>query len=767
MQGTGSVHWIDYSIIILFIVYAIRNGIKSKSVASKNVEEYFLAGRTLPGWKAGLSMAATQFAADTPLLVAGMIAVSGIFSLWRLWIYGVAFLVLGFILAGSWQRAGVITDAELTELRYGKKPAAALRGFKAIYFGTVFNCTVLAMVLLASTRIAEPFLTWNEWLPAVLFDPVVGFMEWLQLDLSTLKPGDPDLYVRSANNLLSILAILLVTLGYSATGGLRSVVATDAVQLGLALVATGAFAYMVIREVGGLGAIQSGIQEKFGGGLGPGGISASEILAFTPSGAREASLALLVVYATQWFFQINADGTGYLAQRTMACRSPRDARVAALTLTTVQIFLRSLLWLPIGLGLMLILPTEMEGDGGVGAQRPGVVKVNAEAEDTELRPLVEPKEAAAQRLDAENDARAQIKEDREFAYVEGFKQMLPMGLLGLMLTGMLAALASTVDTHLNWGSSYWTNDLYKRFLSRRLFQRDPEPRELVWVARGSNVAILVIALVIMTQMPSIRDAWQASLLLGAGIGPLLLLRWLWWRVNAWGEIAATVASLALTAPLLLLVRTNDPDLEVWIEAVRMLIMAVVASGIGIGVALYVGPESRESLGEFYRRTRPPGFWGPIAEANGGSARDDRLRLYRGVGAVIAAALSIFSMLVGIGSLICGSPPPFWWPHRPTWIGFCLVMGFGLMPVWYWLGFSEASAEPKSPPPEDPDRSEAAELQVGAKLDEPDGTRRGDYEASNQNGPDQPSVSSIPDSSMKEPSAPPEDSQDSKSPRTSD
>ena len=83
-----------------------------------------------------------------------MIAVSGIFAVWRLWIYGVAFLVLGFILAGSWQRAGVITDAELTELRYGKRPAAALRGFKAIYFGTIFNCTVLAMVLLASTRIA-------------------------------------------------------------------------------------------------------------------------------------------------------------------------------------------------------------------------------------------------------------------------------------------------------------------------------------------------------------------------------------------------------------------------------------------------------------------------------------------------------------------------------------------------------------------------------------------------------------------------------------
>ena len=290
MPGQGAIHLIDVGVIVAFIVYAISNGIRSKDVASKNIEEYFLAGRSLPGWKAGLSMAATQFAADTPLLVAGMIAVSGIFAIWRLWIYGVAFLVLGFILAGSWQRAGVITDAELTELRYGKAPAAALRGFKAIYFGTIFNCTVLAMVLLASTRVAEPFLTWHLWLPSALFDPLVGLIEWSGLDFSTLRPGDPELFIRSADNLISILAILLVTLGYSATGGLRSVVATDVVQLGLAILATAAFAYVVIREVGGLGALQDGIWEKFGNGGGPGGISASEILAFTPSRAKEAGL---------------------------------------------------------------------------------------------------------------------------------------------------------------------------------------------------------------------------------------------------------------------------------------------------------------------------------------------------------------------------------------------------------------------------------------------------------------------------------------------
>ena len=148
-------------------------------MASQNLEEYFLAGRTLPGWKAGISMAATQFAADTPLLVTGLIATAGIFSLWRLWIYALAFLLMGFVLAASWRRVGVITDAELTEIRYGNKPAAVLRGIKAIYFGTIFNCTVLAMVLFAAKEVAEPFLLWDAWLPAALYDPARQVVEWV------------------------------------------------------------------------------------------------------------------------------------------------------------------------------------------------------------------------------------------------------------------------------------------------------------------------------------------------------------------------------------------------------------------------------------------------------------------------------------------------------------------------------------------------------------------------------------------------------------
>ena len=123
---------IDVFIILAFVIYSIANGFRHQSKASENLEEYFLAGRTIKGWRAGFSMAATQYAADTPLLVTGLIASGGIFMLWRLWIYGLGFLMIGFLLGSAWRHAQVITDAELTEIRYSGRGVLALRGLKAV-----------------------------------------------------------------------------------------------------------------------------------------------------------------------------------------------------------------------------------------------------------------------------------------------------------------------------------------------------------------------------------------------------------------------------------------------------------------------------------------------------------------------------------------------------------------------------------------------------------------------------------------------------------
>ncbi len=668
-------HWIDVAIICAFILYAVAAGMRSRRVAGQNLEEYFLAGRTLPGWKAGCSMAATQFAADTPLLVTGLVATAGIFAVWRLWIFGVAFLLLGFLLAASWRRARVLTDAELTELRYGSRAAAWLRGVKAIYFGTIFNCTVLAWVLLAATRIAEPFLLWDAWLPAWAFQPFLSLVEAIGSpisavpDLNDPTTWPPDVWILSANNLISILSIIAVTTFYSTTGGLRSVVNTDVAQLILMLAGTLLFAWIVVRHeaVGGLSELPQRLRELFpASDPGPGGISADQILAFTPSAAKDVTAIVLVVFGIQWLAQMNSDGTGYLAQRTMACRSDKDARLAAIVFTLAQIVLRSLLWLPLVLGLLLIFPPESAADASAAI--------------------------------------------RERTYVDGIRELLPPGAQGVLLAAMLAALASTVDTQINWGSSYWTNDLFHRFICRAWLRREPKPRTLVWVARAANPFILLIALAIMTRLGSIEDAWQIVLLLGAGMGVVLVLRWLWWRITAWGELASIIASTGL-APILLAGVQNVGVVEVFAPGAlevrdvrisffglfeldsphaaewRLVLMAALSTLVGVGVSLGSRGEAMDRIVEFYERARPPGFWRPVAAAAGADPGRDTRRLWRGLAGVAICSISMFSLLTATGSMLVGSPAPAWAPSKLGWNLTVLAVGLVTVPIWWRLALS--------------------------------------------------------------------------------
>jgi Na+/proline symporter len=629
---------VDWLPVLLFVAWAIFAGFRARRAASRNLEEYFLAGRGLRGWQAGISMSATQFAADTPLLVTGLIATAGVFALWRLWIYALAFLLMGFVLAPSWRRASVVTDAELSELRYSGRSAAALRGIKAVYFGLIFNCTVLAMVLWAAREIVEPFLLWNEWLPAGVFGFAQQIVTAVGVPVAREVAGGGDLWLRSTNNMLSIGAIVIVTTLYSAAGGLRGVVRTDIVQFAIMMVATLVYAVIVVDAVGGLGALGDRLAAQYGAG-GPGGITPPEILAFTPSRARDAGGFVLAVIALQWLVQMNADGTGYLAQRSMACRSDRDAMQAAVVFSVAQIVVRSLLWLPLGVGLLVLFPPD-----------PGL-------------------------------AAGALVADREATFVRGIVELLPPGVLGLMLTAMLAALASTLDTHLNWGSSYLTNDLYRRFVCRAWLGREPSERGLVWVARGANLVILALALAIMTQLSSIQVAWQVSLLLGAGMGVMLVLRWLWWRANANGELAAIVAS-GLLAPLLLWALPGEQ------EALRLLAMALGSTAVGVVVTLVTAPEPRERLEAFFARARPPGFWAPVA---GNRATEAVARLRNGLAATALAAFSLFCLLAGVGSWMLGSPAPTWLPHAGLWIALLLTVGAGLVPVWWRLAFARVSA----------------------------------------------------------------------------
>jgi Na+/proline symporter len=300
--------------------------------------------------------------------------------------------MMGFVFAVHWRRAGVLTDAEFTELRYSARGALALRTVKALYYGTLINCVVLAFVLVAAIRIAEVFLPWHEWLNADLYQSL------LQLTRATgLSIGNPatglDADISTTNNAISIVVLMSFTLFYSATGGLRSVIATDVVQFTLAILGSLAYAVVMLNATGGLSGLSERIVEIYGQA------KASELLSFSPTG-EALLLPFLVIIALQWFFQMNSDGTGYLAQRSMACRTDRDARVAAVVFSWLQIVLRSLIWIVIGLGLLVLYPFDPQAAG---------------SDD--------------------------FITAREMLFVQGIDDLLQPGLRGLMLTGLLAALA--------------------------------------------------------------------------------------------------------------------------------------------------------------------------------------------------------------------------------------------------------------------------------------------------------------------------------------
>ena len=616
---------IDLIIILAFVAYSITAGFRAKSKASKNLEEYFLAGKTLTGWKAGLSMAATQFAADTPLLVTGLIATGGIFLLWRLWIYGIAFLMMGFIFGASWRRAGVLTDAELTEIRYSGKGVLSLRVLKAVYYGTVINCIVLAMVLVAAVRISEVFLPWNEWLPPGLYDLLITITRSLGLYIGTISTAvDPA--IATTNNLISILLILGFTALYSTTGGLRSVVVTDLMQFVLAMIGTLIYAFIIVDHVGGLAAMVEKMSAIYGSE------TAGKLLSFGPPGG-EMLMPFLIIISIQWFFQMNSDGTGYLAQRTMACVTDKDARIAAMVFTWMQVLVRSLIWLVIGVGLLVIYPFTPEtasGDHFVAA--------------------------------------------RELLFVTGIDDLLPVGIRGLMLTGLLAALASTIDTHLNWGASYWSNDVYNRLICNHWLKREPKNRELVLVARLSSVIILIIAIIIMANLGSIQTTWFISLLFGAGMGSVLVMRWLWERINLHSELAAMAISLVLAPILLFATNVGWIGDEEWI---RLSLMALFSTVAAVTVTYFTPHTDEKVLKAFYKRVNPVGFWRNTATLVDGDPRKPLNDFIKETKTTILTALSLFLMLVGTGKLLVRPPT-----ESSFFPWLCITLALVLIRFWW-------------------------------------------------------------------------------------
>lgn len=311
----------------------------------------------------------------------------------------------------------MITDAELTELRYSGRGVLFLRTLKAIYYGTIVNCFFLAMVLIAAVRIAEVFLPWHLWMPGFLYKAVLSVVTTLNLNFGTSVTGLPS-ECTAANGLISILLIVIFVLLYSTVGGLRAVVATDVMQFLFIMIGTTVYAVMIVVKIGGLNEIGPRIVDFYGKAR------STELLALMPE-KNHILYPFLLLLGIQGLFWISSDGTGYLAQRSMACRSDHDARIAGIVLSWIQIIIRSMMWLIIGVGLLVLYPFT-------------------------------PDQTAAEGFAAA----------RELTFITGIKDLLPVGLRGFMITGILAVISMLGAVGITFFTPETDPDILKNFYQK-------------------------------------------------------------------------------------------------------------------------------------------------------------------------------------------------------------------------------------------------------------------------------------------------------------
>jgi solute:Na+ symporter, SSS family len=517
---------LDWLVVALYFALNIGIGLYYKARAGKSVEEFFLSGRDVPWWLAGTSMVATTFAADTPLAVTGMVARYGVAGNWLWWNFVASGMLTVFFYARLWRRSGVTTDIEFSEIRYAGKPAAFLRGFRAVYFGLPINCIVLGWVNLAMVKI---------------------LMMILDVD-KTVALG-------------IVIGLIAVTSFISTLSGLWGVLVTDMVQFFFMMAMVIVLGYCAVDAVGGMEQMLLKLQElDRAKGIEPGGKGG--VLSFVPDlDSPWMPMMTFLVYISLnwwavWYPGSEPGGGGYVAQRMMSARDERHSLLATLWFNIAHYALRPWPWILVGLASIILYPD-----------------------------LV----------------------DKESGYVKVMVDHLPPSLRGLMVAGFAAAYMSTIATQLNWGASYIVNDFYRRF-----WKPEASEQQLVRVSQLVTVLLTVVSAVVTFYMDSISGAWKLLIVTGAGTGGVLLLRWYWWRINAWSEVVAMATAFVVSVALQLIWGLDSDNPEQF--AYLMMITVGITTAAWLAATFLTKPESEETLVSFYRRTRPSqNGWGPVAK----------------------------------------------------------------------------------------------------------------------------------------------------------
>ncbi len=548
-------HLIDYAIILVYFLFSIGIALYYSKRASRSTEEYFLSGRNLPWYLAGLSMVATTFAADTPLAVTELVAKNGIAGNWIWWNFAFGGLLTVFFFAKLWRRAGIMTEVEFAEIRYSGKPARFLRGFRALYLGIFMNVIIMGWVNVAM----ESILT--------------GMF------------GIPETQV-----MLYVFACMLLVALYSAISGLWGVVVTDAFQFIMAMGGTIILAVIVVdsSQIGGI----HGLQQKLPHFVFNFFPTISNVT--TAGGAFALTVAAFLAYVgiqwwASWYPGAEPGGGGYIAQRMMSAKDEKHSLFATLFFQIAHYGIRPWPWILVGLCTLILYPHL-----GPDAKRMG--------------------------------------------YIYAMNDYLPVGLKGLLVAAFFAAYMSTIATQLNWGSSYVLNDFYRRFM-----KPGRSEKHYVKASRILTIMLMIASIIVSIFIQSISGAWEFIIETGAGIGLVLILRWFWWRINAWSEISALIAPFFIL-PFILLYHIAFPISLYYLVSGTTLTWLVVT--------FLTRPTDEQVLFSFYRTVHPGGiFWKRISDKLPDVESDSGfLRMFMNW---LFGVVLVYSILFGTGKLIFG------------------------------------------------------------------------------------------------------------------
>ena len=617
---------LDWIIIIASILVCFVPALFVGKKSGESTSEFFASGRSVPWWLAGLSMVATTFSSDTPNWVTEQVRKFGVAGNWQWWAFVLTGVSTVFFFARLWRRSGVMTDLEFYELRYSGKAASLVRGFRAVYLGLFFNCFIMGMVTLAACKIAN-----------ILF----GMPYW---------------------QTIVICGVLNVV--FAAHSGLWGVLVIDMVQFFIKMTAVFAAAYFSLKEVArrtGVGETAFAGLQKLVSTLGtqqvkmPSGAGAQPVMSTIDGtgqpildvmpnfGMWDLALMIFIVpiaigWWANWYPGAEPGGGSYIAQRMLASKSEKDSLGGTLFFNIAHYVLRPWPWIITALCSIIVYPDL--------------------ASIKEAFPNADPN---------------LIGHDSAFPAMLKF---LPVGFMGLMVGGLIAANSSTILTHLNWGASYLVHDFYRLFINTTATDTQYES-----AGRICTLFLYVAAALLSTILTSAQEAFEILISIGAGTGLLYMLRWFWWRINAWCEVIAMISSFIVSVTFFVIKKLNAAgtiDLEV--PFAQTVIISVAFTTLCWLLAAFFTPQTdRSTLLSFFKKVQPAGpGWDSIRrEADLPVSAVKEAGDHMGLAAVgwVSGCTVIWSSLFAIGKFLYGEMTMAW-----ILTAVCVVSGLVLLQV---------------------------------------------------------------------------------------